>query len=267
MRVAALQINALGLSPNRLDYYLRHCERNGVKVLLLGEYVLNPFFGELKSIPLSMIAQQTETQSSLLQELGEKYGVTIVAPIVRVQGDGPIKSIAIAKGEGGLEYYDQQILINYPHWNEEEFYANEIAPLYPPPTFVVEGLRLGVLAGFEIHFDYFWHQFMRENTDLVLLPTVSTFESYNRWQELIKMRAFTNGCFILRANRIGEYRDNTGLVWKFYGESLLAGPDGTVIQMLGTNEEMLIADLDKNVIDLARAKWGFREALERRGMV
>ncbi|MRI83373.1 MAG: carbon-nitrogen hydrolase family protein [Nitratiruptor sp.] len=266
MRVAALQINALGLSPNRLDYYLRHCEKAGVKALLLGEYVLNPFFRELRSIPRGMLSQQTQTQLALLEELSRKYGVMIVAPIVRIEEEGAIKSIAIVDGEK-VDYYDQQILINYPHWNEEAFYANPIAPLTPPPILEIDGIRVGILAGFEIHFDYFWLHFMRQDTDLILLPTVGTFESQQRWQELIKMRAFINSTFILRANRIGEYRDESGLVWRFYGESLLAGPDGTIIQMLGSKEEMLIADLERDVVEQARQKWGFREALHKRGMV
>lgn len=266
MRVAALQLGAQGLSPNRLDYYFRHGAESGVKLLLLGEYVLNPFFGELASIPLGMIAQQTETQTKLLRELCSRYEMSAIAPVVRVVKKRPVKSVAIVRGER-VSYYDQQILINYRHWNEERFFANPVAELRPAPVLRIEDLRVGVLPGFEVHFDYFWEQFMKKDVDLVAVPSVSTFGSQQRWQELLKMRAFTNNCFILRANRIGEYKDRLGLTWKFYGESLLADPHGNIAQILGENEEMLVADVSREEVKEARKEWGFRTALKKRGMV
>ena len=266
MRVAALQLNALGLSPNRLDYYFRHAKADGVELVLLGEYVLNPFFHELASIPIGMIAQQSENQIKLLKELCNKYEMVAVAPIVRVVKKDPIKSIALVRNER-VSYYDQQILINYKHWNEERYFANEIKELEAPMTFRHEDLKVGVLAGFEIHFDYFWMQLMKKDVDLVLVPSVSTFGSGERWKELLAMRAFTNNVYLLRANRIGEYKDDLGLVWKFYGESLFAAPDGKIEQILGDSEEMLIAQIDKERLKSAKKEWGFRSQLKRRGML
>ena len=266
MNIAALQINALGLSPNRLDYYFRIAADKEVKVLLLGEYVLNPFFKELVKFPITMLAQQSDAQMKLLRELASKYDVSVVAPVVRVVKKEPKKCIAIVH-PGRVSYYEQQILINYKHWNEEKFYANEIKELTPPPVFRMGDLRFGVLAGFEIHFDYFWQSFMKKDVDVVLVPTVSTFGSQQRWQEILKMRAFTNNMQILRANRIGEYKDELGLTWKFYGESLSVTPDGKIAAMLGENEEMLIENVSKSLIKAARREWGFRSALKKRGMV
>ncbi len=266
MNIAALQINALGLSPNRLDYYFRIAAEKEVKLLLLGEYVLNPFFKELINIPLGMLAQQSESQIKLLRQLSTKYGISVVAPIVRVVKKEPKKLIAIVH-PGRVSYYEQQILINYKHWNEEKFFANEVKELVPPPVFRLSDLRFGVLAGFEIHFDFFWQSFIKKDVDVVLVPTVSTFGSQQRWQELLKMRAFTSNLQILRANRIGEYKDELGLTWKFYGESLSVLPDGKISTILGENEEMLIESVSKELIKSARREWGFRSALKKRGMV
>ncbi len=266
MNIAALQLSSVGLSPNRLDYYFRVCQEKEIKLLLLGEYVLNPFFHELSHIPLNMLSQQSSAQLDMLKTLSQKYEITVVAPIVRVIKGEPYKSIVTVRGQRA-NYYDQQILINYKHWNEERFFANPVEELQVPFTFKIGEFRVGVLAGFEIHFDWFWESFLKKDIDIVLLPTVSTFGSQKRWRELIQMRAFTNNCFVLRANRIGEYKDELGLVWKFYGESLLATPDGKIATMLGEGEELLVESVTKTQIKEARKEWGFRSQLKRRGML
>jgi len=109
----------------------------------------------------------------------------------------------IAKISGrSVTYYPQQFLINYPHWNEEAFFANAIEPVKSPLIFSIDGFKFAVMGGFEIHFDPIWDAISSKNIDAVLMPSASTFDSHNRWRELIKMRAFTHNCYILRANRV-----------------------------------------------------------------
>lgn len=52
MKVAALQLGSMALGDAKLDYYWRICASKGVKILLLGEYVLNLFSKRLRSFPL-----------------------------------------------------------------------------------------------------------------------------------------------------------------------------------------------------------------------
>lgn len=264
MKIAALQISSIGLGQNRLDYYLRICDAKGIRVLLLGEYVLNRFFHELPDIPKNMILQQTNTQLEALKQLSKIYNVAIVAPVVRVLKEKVYKSVAVVRNSK-TSFYNQQILINYRHWNEERFFDNELQELKAPQIFRVDEFRFGVLPAFETHFDYFWQQFMKKDVDVVLVPSVNTFNSGDRWQELLKMRAFVNSCYLLRANRIGEYKDKNGHSWEFYGESMFINPEGEVVDSLKNSEEMLIAALDKDLIKEARSRWGFKAALKKRG--
>ena len=265
MNIAALQTSAIGLSPNRLDYYLRICALKDVRVLLLGEYVLNRFFHELVSMPQSLLLHQSKNQIAMLKDLSKKYDITIVAPLVRIVKGKIFKSIAIARPER-IGYYDQQILINYKHWNEEKFFDNPVEKLQTPPVIRIDGVRFGILSGYEIHFDYFWEQFRKKGVDVVLLPNVATFDSQRRWQEIIQTRAFTHHLYILRANRIGEYEDSEGNRWKFYGQSLLTNPFGKTEAQLGEEEQVLLGHIDKDLIKEAKREWGFHAALKRRGM-
>lgn len=262
MRLAILQLPSIGMGSNKLENYARVAHQKGVKLILLGEYLLNPFFKELVHTPISMIAEQSTHQIETLRALASKYELTFVAPIVTVKKKECTKMI-VKVSPRSVSYYPQQFLINYPHWNEEKFFNNPIEPVKPPMIFGMDGFKFAVMGGFELHFDPLWEAVSAKGVDVVLVPSASTFDSHNRWRELVKMRAFTHNCYILRANRIGEYNDEK-YAWKFYGDSMLVSPDGEIESDLGNTEELLIIDLDRKLLSEARKGWGFKEALKKR---
>ncbi len=262
MRAAVLQLSAQGLSSTKLYNYIRVAHKQDIKVLLLGEYILNPFFKELESMTLAMIKEQALSQIKILKELSTTYNMTIVAPLIIVKKKEVFKTIA-KFAPSSTSYYQQQLLINYSHWNEEKFFANNIKQIQAPMIFKVDGFKFGVISGFELHFDELWNKLSEKNIDCVLVPSVSTFESYERWKALILSRAFTHNCYVLRANRIGEYQDKE-FTWKFYGDSVLASPNGELLEHLGNKEELMIVDMSHSDVVQSRRSWGFKEAINKR---
>ncbi len=262
MKVAVLQLQSIGMSSTKLYHFVRIAHKKGVKVLLLGEYMLNSFFKELESTPVAMIKEQSEHQLTVLKEMAHKHAMVIVAPIIMVRKKEPYKVIAKIS-PNSVSYYQQQFLINYSHWNEEKYFANPIEKVKAPLSFTIDGVRFMVMAGFELHFDELWHHVSAKNVDCVLLPTISTFESYERWKEIIKTRAFTHNCYVLRANRIGDYKEES-YTWHFYGDSVLASPYGEIEEHLGDSEELMIAEIDHKKVIEARRSWGFKEAITKR---
>ena len=256
MRAAVLQLSAQGLSSTKLYNFIRVAHKQGVKVLLLGEYILNPFFKELESMSISMIKEQAESQSKILKELSTTYNMTIVAPLLIVKKKEVYKTVA-KFSPNSTSYYQQQILINYTHWNEEKFFANVAKELQTPLVFKVDGFKFAIMNGFELHFDELFTKLAPKNIDCILVPSVSTFDSYERWKALIVTRAFTHNCYVLRANRIGEYKDKE-FSWKFYGDSVLASPNGEVVEHLGNKEELMIVDMNHGDVVQARRTWGFK---------
>jgi predicted amidohydrolase len=261
--VGALQLPTLGMSASKLEFYIKNAKNKDVKLMLFGEYILNHFFWELKNIPKEMIKEQTNEHLELLQKFSKEYGIIFIAPLIRVRNKGLYKSIAKISPHK-TEYYNQQILIHYGHWNEEEFFENKIKKLREPMIFKLGEFKIAVMAGFEMHFDKFWESIDKEEVDLVLLPTASTFESNSRWRELIKSRAFLHSCYILRANRLGECTYE-GVEWKFYGDSLLVNPSGEIEMNLEDKESMLIEPISRYETVTHRRLWGFQKALKTRG--
>jgi len=262
MRAAVLQLSSQGMSSTKLYNYIRIASKKGVKLLLLGEYILNPFFKELQSMSMSMIKEQAMHQTKMLKELSSTYNMTIIAPLVIVKKNQVYKTIA-KFAPASTAYYEQQILINYTHWNEEKFFANEIKPLQAPLVFKIDGFKFAVISGFELHFDAIFQELENKNVDCILVPSVATFESYERWKALITTRAFTHNCYILRANRIGEYQDKE-YTWSFYGDSILVSPNGELLTHLGNKEELMLVDMSHADVINSRRTWGFKEAINKR---
>jgi len=261
--VGVLQLPTLGMNTTRLEFYLKKAKERNCKLLLIGEYILNHFFKELSTIPKNMIKEQTQSHLEILKKLSKEHNITLVAPIVEIKSNKYYKKI-VKISPKSTSYYMQQILINYSHWNEEAFFFNPIKELNEPLVFKIEGFKIAIVAGFEIHFDKFWESIQRKRVDLVLLPTASTFSSKYRWRELISTRAFLNNCYILRANRVGDFTEEE-IRWHFYGDSMLVNPDGNIDMKLEDRESMLIEPIYKDELSENRREWGFMAQLKKRG--
>lgn len=264
IKIATIQLPTLSMSKNKLDYYINACYKKDVKVVVLGEYVLSSFFKELEKMPLSMIKEQSQKQTSILKELCEKYDMVIVAPIVTIKKSKPYKTLVKFSATKNI-YKDQNFLINYKHWDEESFFANEKCEsgvLY----FQLDGMRFGAMCGYEAHFDSNWLDMLKKRVDVALLPSVGTFESQTRWRELLKTKALTNSMYIIRANRIGEFEDKTHS-WAFYGDSLCISPSGEILSFLSKKEEMMICECDKKEVICSKKEWGFVSAYKSREMI
>ena len=124
------------------------------------------------------------------------------------------------------------------------------------------GFRFGIVSCYELHFDAVWTEVMKKNVDIVLTATSSTFDSTKRWEELLKMRAMLNNTYILRANRVGSFKEEQ--TWQFYGQSLLVSPFGDIELSLGDKEEILIATIDKEPLAEARKLWGWKKQISKR---
>ncbi|PAF53223.1 hypothetical protein BKH42_07160 [Helicobacter sp. 13S00482-2] len=255
MNLAIFQLSSLPLKEEKLSTYAKTIKKGSIVVL--GEYVLNFFFHDFKNSPKELLNKIAQSKLTQLSKLAKKYHLTIVAPIVCGDEKKIYKKIAIIDGDK-TDFYMQQRLISFSHWNEEKFFANPKSKSFKLPyIFEKDGLKIGVLFGFELHFDEIWIKLKQAGVDVVILCTASTFDSNERWRDLCKARAFINSCIVVRVNRIGECIQE-GLKWKFYGDSFIALPNGKIEDNLGEKEEILCLNIQREQIDEFVKEWNFR---------
>lgn len=225
-------------------------------IILVGEYVVDSFFSELHTKEAKSILKDKNKLEMLIQ-FSRDYGHIFVIPVIQYKNKGFYKQMALI-ANGDITYYTQQRLISYPHWNECDFFSNDTKKIPKLPlVFNANGIKFGVLFGFEAHFDEFWMELKKANVDAVLVSTASTFKSKERWRNLLSTHAFTNSCYVFRANRIGTHKADDGNVWEFYGDSFVSlGHD--IVDCLDDNEGMLCVEIDKNMLSELKLEWGFR---------
>lgn len=239
-------------------------------LVVMGEYVLNPFFENLRGVPKDKIIKDSKEQIAFLEKLAKKHSISFIAPVIMGDSKGLLKQIVFINGIKNKQdaqkiapknmpiFYTQQRLIDYHHWNEQKFFSNpKVRAFREPLIFDYDGMCVGVMFGFEVHFDEIWLKMQKAGVDVVLLPCVNTFESKERWRELCKMRAFLNGCMLVRVNRVGDSVVN-GVKWEFYGDSLVAMPNGEVVDSLGNKQEILSLEITRERIVEIAMEWGFR---------
>jgi nitrilase len=248
LKVAVIQTSSLPYEKAKINYFLSILRSKQVKLVVLPEYVLNLFFKELEKTPIKFIKKQSDNQIKLLKKLSKRYNLTIIAPIIMVENNKIYKIFAKFSPKSSRFYY-QQVFMPYSHWNEKKFFTPK---KNKPIVFKIENINIAILSGFESHFDEFWKYFRKKNVDLVVVSSVATFGSKQRWRNLLSTFAFLNNCYVLRANRVGSFKD-----WKFYGDSFLFNPHGEMVDYLNDKEELLVVNIDKKEVKEAKKDWKF----------
>ncbi|BCX79785.1 carbon-nitrogen hydrolase family protein [Campylobacter sp. 19-13652] len=263
-KIAALQIGELSQSLSRLDYYMRICVSEGVSALVLGEYTMQPFFKSLIKMPKGEISALADKRKWDLSELCQKHGISLITSLIMPKNGALYKGVASFKADGAFKFSPQNVLISYPHWDEEKFFANSTQKL-SLQTFKFNDLKVGVINAYEAHFDECWRFLAKKGVHLVIALSANTFASNARWEALLKAKALSYGVSVLRVARVGEYCDDDKSRWEFYGDSMLISPSAEVLWRLGSKEELGIASIDKNEILKQRSIWNFRAQARQRG--
>lgn len=253
-QVSILQIKSFNAA--RIKSYFNSISKNSV--VLFAEYILDPFFSSIKNIPAKDF-DNTE-KLALLKEYSKEYNHLLVVPFIELKDNAYFKNLALIYDDL-IFFYPQNTLISYSHWDERSFFANTEASRVPF-YFNIDHIRFGIIFGFEAHFNEYWLGLKQNEVDVVLIPTASTFNSKDRWRNLLKIHAFTNSCYILRANKLGVEFSSDGVEWDFYGDSSAFLGD-RLIDSLEDREGILCIDIEMQKVKKLAKEWGFRDFKER----
>lgn len=131
----------------------------------------------------------------------------------------------------------------YPWRPHEKTAAGGETLVFDIPGKDGDGTRVGVCNCFDIWFPELLRDLVFKGAELIVAPTASG--TADRQQELILARAaaIQHQCFVLSVNGAG---------CRGIGQSLLADPEGNVVQQAGSVKENLIAMLDMGAVDRSR---------------
>lgn len=104
----------------------------------------------------------------------------------------------------------------------------------------LDGYRLGTMICYDVEFPEFVRSYALANVDIVAVPTALMQPQDFIAEIMVPTRAIENQIFVAYVNRCGQEGD---LI--YCGKSCLVGPDGQALVRAGINEELLMAEIDR----------------------
>lgn len=110
--------------------------------------------------------------------------------------------------------------------------------------------KIGIVICFDRHLPDGVRSCAMQGAELVIIPTANVEgEPLELFEWEVRVQAFQNTLFVAMCNRVGSEGDMT-----FAGQSLLAGPDGSLLEKADNAEHLMILDVPLEAAARERAK-------------
>jgi predicted amidohydrolase len=187
-----------------------------------------------------------------VRAIAAEAGITVIAGMFTPADDGRVHNTLIATGGGVEASYDKIHLFDAFGFAE----SRTVAPGTKPVTIVVDGVTVGLATCYDLRFPGLFQELASSGASVVLVPASWGAGPGKReqWDLLVRARALDSTAFVAacdQADPTTAGRD-PGSAPTGIGASLAAGPLGAVIDQLGAEPGMLVADLDLEEVHQAR---------------
>lgn len=177
-------------------------------------------------------------------ELAQKYSIYIGGSLLEKRAGKIYNTFAIHGPNGELAGAYRKIHL-FKLMEEDQW-------LSPGNKPVIASLPWG-LTGMEICYDLRFPELSRllalKGVCLILIPAEWPIQRIEHWRALIRARAIENQVFVAAVNRVGL---EAGA--QFGGCSMVVNPNGDVLVEGGTEEALLITEIDFDEINKSRQK-------------
>ena len=111
--------------------------------------------------------------------------------------------------------------------------------------------KIGMTICYDLRFPHLFRDLALNGADLITVPSVFMHVTgKDHWHSLLKARAIETGCYIVAPAQYGHYFNKR----KSYGHSLIVSPWGKILKDAKTEKNIIITDIDKRQIKIARSK-------------
>lgn len=221
------------------DLVLRAVAR-GAEVVVFPEYssaFIDPF-----DETLAALAQPLDGPFVAgLTSLAARNGVHIVAGILeRVPDSDRVRNTVVAVGSGGVVASYRKVHL-YDAFGQRESDWIEPGAIADPETFVVGGLRFGLMTCYDLRFPELARTLADAGVDVALVPAewVRGPLKEHQWTTLLAARAIENTIYVAAA----DHPPPLGV-----GLSMIIDPSGVQLAALGTTTDVAVAPLRVDAI-------------------
>lgn len=265
LRVAAIQLDCsadVASNLDRTESRVREAAGAGARVICLQELFYSLYFCQSEDHAQFALAEPiggpiTRRFSRLAGELG----VVIVAGLFERRAPGLYHNSAIVLDTDGslAGVYRKMHIPDDPFYYEKFYFTPGDLGFRAFQTRVA---RIGVCICWDQWFPEAARATALQGAEILVYPTAIGWLAEDKpvygqsqrtaWQTMMRSHAIANGVFVVAPNRCGVES-----AIEFWGSSFVCDPYGNLVAHAGENPEILLADVDRNLIDTARTHWPF----------
>lgn len=249
IRIALAQVTSTDDTDENLatiaDYTSR-AAADGARLVVFPEAMMRCFGGA----SLLDIAQPLDGPwANAVRAIAERAGITVAAGMFTPADDGRVRNTLLVTGGGVEAHYDKVHLFDAFGFAE----SDTVSPGHDPLVVEIAGVRVGFAICYDLRFPGL---FLTMADDGAHLNVVSASwgagpGKVDHWELLARARALDTTTFIAACDQAPPV-DYHGSAPRGVGHSLVASPDGRILESLGDEPELLIVDLELDTVDAVR---------------
>lgn len=180
-------------------------------------------------------------------KLAGHYNINIIGGLIEKDSEN-IYNTLVHVGTDGRLLARYRKIHPFSYSDEDKYYSRGFEPVVTE----IHGLKTGLTICYDLRFPELYRSYGKNKVDMIINIANWPDTRIDHWRTLLKARAIENQCYIIGVNRVG---DDPKL--HYNGFSSVFDPMGKEITGCEDAERILIAEIDKNNIDLVRKKFPF----------
>jgi len=253
MLIALAQIQS-GTEPaanlGLVEEYTRRAADAGAGLVLFPEATMCRF-----GVPLAPIAEPLDgSWASAVREIAERAGIVVVAGMFVPADDGRVTNTLIATGPGVDTHYDKIHLYDAFGFTE----SDTVAPGHEPVVISVDGdsgpVNVGLTLCYDVRFPELYVELARRGAQLITVHASwgTGPGKLEQWTLLARARAIDTTGFIAAVDQAYPGAELAAVGPTGVGGSLVASAVGEVLASAGSDQQLLITDIDLAAAQKAR---------------
>ncbi len=250
MRVASVQMNSgddVAANVKKACEYIAQAASEGAVLVVLPEFFNTIFFAQYRDLAYHSLAEtDTGLTMSAIREAAVRNNIAVVATIYEEVELGLCYDTAMHISAGGEIIYKYRKVHPAAVKSLEKIYFRYGSRF---DTYNFQEWTVGIGVCYDMGFPETARCLAANGAELLIAPYATSRQ--HMFQEVLRTRAFENGCFLIAANKVGREHE-----WTFPGGSLITDPTGAVLATADTQSEMLlVADIDRAAVRETRISY------------
>jgi predicted amidohydrolase len=249
MRIALAQIMSSTDKSTNLGFvedFTRRAADAGARLVLFPEATMCRF-----GVPLAPIAEPLDGPwADGVRAVAQRNDVTVVAGMFCPSDDGRVTNTLIAAGPEGATHYHKIHLYDAFGFSE----SRTVAPGFEPVLISIDGVAVGLTTCYDIRFPELYVELARRGAQLITAHASwgSGHGKLEQWTLLARARAMDTTGYVAAVDQAYPGDEIATVGPTGVGGSLVTSPLGEVVASAGSDQQLLVSDLDLTAVEKAR---------------